>query len=208
MSLESQNSSFVYENQEYGFKIRYPKTWLKEELNQQNEGYATVVVFRSPIKSESEPPSVTIYINDINSKGKSFEDYVTKEIEDVVNDNNLSLIDISDVIIANRHGIKLVDVENQGYKRMVHWISSNGLVFELSYESNQSEYQEHLVDVETMINSFELDSPAVGIEMETKLLEPDKSDNQEDPLVILKIRFAKGEINEEEFKRMRSMLEG
>ena len=123
-----------------------------------------------------------------------------------MNDQNLSLVDLSDVVIANRHGIKLVDVENQGYKRMVHWISSNGQVFELSYESNQSEYQEHLVDVETMINSFELDSPA-AIEMETKLLELEKSDNQEDPLVILKIRFAKGEISEEEFKRMRSMLE-
>ena len=204
MSLESQNSSIVYESQEYGFKIKYPKTWLKEEFNQQNEGYTTVVVFRR--STEREPPSVTIYINDINSKGKSFEDFVTKEIEDVVNDQNLSLVDLSDVVIANRHGIKLVDVENQGYKRMVHWISSNGQVFELSYESNQSEYQEHLVDVETMINSFELDSPA-AIEMETKLLELEKSDNQEDPLVILKIRFAKGEISEEEFKRMRSMLE-
>ena len=177
-------------------------------MNQQNEGYATVVVFRSPIKSGSEPPSVTIYINDINSKGKSFEDFVTKEIEDVVNDQNLSLIDISDVVIANRHGIKLVDVENQGYKRMVYWISSNGQVFELSYESNQSEYQEHLADVETMINSFELDTPVEGINMETNLLEQDKNDNQDNPLMILKRRFAKGEISEEEFKKIRSVLEG
>jgi hypothetical protein len=163
-------------------------------------------VFRRLI--ESEFPSVTIYIDDIKSKGISFEDFVTKEIEDVVNDQNLSLIEISDVVIANRHGIELVDVENQGYKRMVHWISSNGVVFELSYESKQSEYQENLADVQNMVYSFELDSPVEEIKMETKLLESDKIDNQEDSLMILKRRFAKGEISEEEFKRMRSILEG
>jgi hypothetical protein len=176
-------------------------------LNQQNEDYITVVVFRRP--TQNEPSSVTIYIDDIKSKGISFEDYVTKEIEDVVNDQNLTLIDLSEVVIANRLGIKLVDVEYQGYKRMVHWINSNGVVVELSYESNQSEYQQHLVDVESMINSFELDSPVeeIRMEMETRQLESDKSDNQEDPLVILKRRFAKGDISEEEFKRVRTILE-
>lgn len=175
-------------------------------MNEQKEGYLTVVIFRSVADSES--PSVTIYVDYIKSKGISFEDYVTKEINEVVNDQNLSLIEISDVVIANRHGIKLVDAEYHGYKRMVHWMDHNGVVFEISYESSQSEYQEHLADAEFIINSFELDSPVEGIKLETKPLGPDKNDNEDNSLVILKRRFVMGEISEDEFKRMRAILEG
>ena len=206
VSLKSENNFFVYENNDHGFKVRYPQTWYEDELNQENEGYTTIVEFRMLI--ERKPPSFTIYVTDLESLGISFEDFVTKEIEDVINDSNLSLIETSDTVIANRPGIKLVDVENQGYKRMVHWISSKNNIFELSYASEQSKYSEYLSDVDSMINSFELID---GITTVTEGLQTEKIDNQEyqdDPLVILKRRFAKGEINEEEFKRMRSVLEG
>ena len=88
---------------------------------------------------------------------------------------------------------------------MVYWIPFNNTVFELTYSSEQSHYLEYLSLVQEIINSFEfIEATRISIEE----LERKEIDNQEDPLVILKRRFAKGEINEEEYQRMRKIIEG
>jgi uncharacterized membrane protein len=78
-------------------------------------------------------------------------------------------------------------------------------VYEISYSTEQGQYLEHLPIVEQMVNSFQLIKHTNAMSnMESKMT---NSKNEDNPLAILKRRFATGEITEEEYKRMRHILE-
>jgi hypothetical protein len=196
----------VYENREFGFKIKYPQSWIRDEIEQKNEDYTTVVEFRKKI--EGEPPFVTVYVNNLEPDHSSFKDFVIKETLSSQNDPNISILESIDLEIANMPAAKLVDVEyndrHGGYKRMVVWISATNVVYEISYSTDQKRYPEYLPIVEKMLSSFQF--------VETKYTGkgnnyPKSESDDEDPLSILKKRFAKGELKEEEYLRMRKILE-
>jgi hypothetical protein len=66
---------------------------------------------------------VTLYVNYIDSKLTSFEDFVNKEIEESKNDSKTSIIESSNILINNKPAAKLVDSEYEGYKFDIHLMS-------------------------------------------------------------------------------------
>lgn len=198
-----EGDSMTYENDRYGFKMKYPLKWIIDEFYQKSQDYDTIVEFRSLL--ESKPPFVTLYINDIDSKHTSFQDFVDKEIEDRKNDSKMSIIESSTIVVNDKPAVKLVDVESEGYKRMVTWIPSDKAVYEISYSCRQEQYLDYLPIVEEMVNSFQLVQGTIKITDEEA--KSPKSTDVTDPLMILKRRFARGEIGENEYKRMRQILE-
>ena len=202
--MHPKNGSIIYENQRYGFKITYPKTWVRDEFDQKTVDDTMIVEFRMAI--ESKPPFVTIYLNDLDPNHISFKNFVDEEIKDIKNDHNISILEFSDTTVANISSVKLTDVEYEGYKRMITWVPADNRVYSISYSSNQKEFLDHLPVVESMINSFELTN-STGPKISEVSVETDsKKDSNDDSLIILKRRFAKGEITEEEFVRMHSVL--
>ena len=203
-TLRCENNYLVYENHDYGFRIRYPESWYEDELNQDNDGYVTIVEFRRFI--ENKPPFVTIYINEIREKNISVEHYINEGIKELENDPTVTILEKSEKITENNSGTMLVDVDTNGYKRMVFWVPSVDKVYELSYSTIQEQYLENLPVVENMMKSFEV----LEKTMEQAVGKPvlNITTDEPDPLVILKRRFAKGEISEEEYQRMRTIIEG
>ena len=130
--IHPENGFMFYENKQYGFRMKYPQTWIKDEMDQKTEDYSTVVEFCMFI--ENMPPFVTVYINDLSSRHLSFHDFVNREKEEIKNDSGTSIIELSDLVLANNPPVKLVDVEYEGYKRLVFWISFKDIVYEISYE--------------------------------------------------------------------------
>ena len=63
-------------------------------------------------------------------------------------------------------------------------------VYEISYLAKDTEYLKYLSLVEKMINSFEIISSE---KMVVTKLETEQNFSDQDPLVILKRRFARGE---------------
>ena len=199
-STHSNNRSMVYENRKYGFSIRYPKSWIKDEIDHGEQDYITLVEFRLSI--EDKPPFVTLYLTELGSRYDSFESFFDHEKKEVQDDPKYSIIEISDVVVANKPSIKLVDVEYEGYKRMVTFVPENNKIFEISYSSKQEQFKEHLPVVNEIINSFQtIDSTPIPATANIA------TNTKEDPLLILKIRFARGEITEEQYKRMRSIVD-
>jgi len=194
------NGSINYENQKYGFSIKYPKSWIKDELDQREQDYATVVEFRLSI--ENSPPFVTVYINDVEPKHNSFQSFVDDEKKEVQHDPKSSIIEFSNLLVANVPSMRLIDVEEEGYKRMVTWIPSVNRVYEISYSNKQEQFLDHLSVAEDIIHSFKIIDAIVPTNNE----QSQRANSRDDPLLILKIRFAKGEITEEEYERMRSIL--
>lgn len=201
-TLRGENNYLVYENRDYGFRITYPESWYEDELNQDNDGYMTVVEFRRFIENKS--PFVTIYVNAIHEKNISAEHYINEGIKELENDPTVTILENSEKVCGNNSGTMLIDVDTNGYKRMVFWVPFLDKVYELSYSTVQEQYLENLPDVENMFKSLEI------IETIKQQVEKPVANNtldETDPLVILKRRFAKGEINEEDYQRMKHVLQ-
>jgi Short C-terminal domain len=182
--------------------MKYPLKCLIDEFYQKSQDYVTIVEFRTLI--ESKPPFVTLYLNDIDSKHTSFQDFVNKEIEDVKNDSRTSIIESSNALVNDKPAEKLVDVEYDGYKRMVTWRPSDKIVYEISYSCQQGQYLHYLSTVDEMVKSFQISNDRLSLSNESPKTAESKD---EDPLLILKRRFAKGELDEDEYLRMRKLLE-
>lgn len=198
----SEGEFINYENQQYGFRIKYPKIWISDELEQKTQDYTKLVEFRMFI--ENKAPFVTVYITDLKSRNLSFKDFANKEFEEIRNDENMLIEEFSDPVPENKSAAKLVYGDYHGYKRMVTLIPSNGIAFKISYYNEQKMYQESLPLVEKMMDSFEI------LEAKTKIIvdeQEKETTDKEDPLVILKRRFARGEIDENEYERIRKILD-
>ena len=154
---------------------------------------------------ENKSPFVTVYATDVLSNNINLEEFVNSEIETIRNDINMKLSESSSLVINNKSAANLVYVDYNGYKHKVIWISSKYSVFRVSYYAEKEQYLAYIASVMEMVNSFRIDEPSVR--MSTEKLEIQKSVDVDNPLQILKIRFAKGEITEEQFLRMRSILE-
>ena len=203
-SLRSENDFLVYENNDEGFGINYPETWYEDELNHKNEGYKTIVEFRKFI--ENETPFVTIYVNILDGRSTLPSDYVEEGIKELEKDITTTILEQTETVIGNHLARKIIDVDTSGYKRMVVWVPLADKVYELSYSTKQQQYLEDLPVVENMINSFQI-FPQTR-EQSYEKIETRQGAEESDPLVILKIRFAKGEITEEDYQRMKRVLQG
>jgi len=202
-SLISENNVLSYENYEHGFKICYPDSWYEDEINHKRDDYVTVVEFRKTV--EDKPPFVTVYINAPNEKSISAEKYISDGISQLENDASVTILDLTEILIDSNAGTRLVDIDKDGYKRMVYWISSGDKVYEISYYTKKGHYSDDLPAAERIMNSFQFLKKSVqhasnrGATIQS---------SESKPLDILKKRFATGEITEEEYQRMKQILEG
>jgi hypothetical protein len=192
----------IYENYQHGFTISYPRTWVDDELQQKRENYTEIVKIRKFVENKS--PFVTVYVTDIQSSNLDSQALVNREMETVRNDANMSVVESSNLVIDNKPAATLVYVDYNGYKRKVIWIQSNDIVYKISYYVEKGQYLEFLPAVDEMVKSFKVGNPSPNVSTET--LENQKRIDLEHPLKILMTRFAKGEITEEQYKRMRSIL--
>jgi hypothetical protein len=208
--IYAEKGFLIYENEQYGFRMKYPDTWIEDELNEKTEEYVTLVEFRKVI--ENKAPFVTVYVNNLGSKYKSLGDFVDEQIQNIKNDSTTAIVERSNVMINGNQGIKLIDVDKKlawddhdVYKRMTVWIFGTDKVYEISYSTKEAQYNEYLPTAERIIDSFQFMEGTTRIQ--TEWLESPKSKVTEEPLIILKRRFASGEINEEEYSRMLRLLE-
>lgn len=191
-----------YENSQYGFSLRYPRTWVDDELYQMKDSYTEVVKIRKFIENKS--PYVTVYCTEVPSTDLKPEEIVNSEIQAIRNDINMTVSESSSLVIDNKPAANLVFVDYNGYKHKVIWITSNDAVFKISYYAEKGQYLEDLPSVMEVIDSFKMGERSMR--PSPKKLEDQKSVDADNPLTILKIRFAKGEITEEQYERMRKIL--
>ena len=92
------------------------------------------------------------------------------------------------------------------YRELITWTKIDNMVYEIRYLVNKSDYLYYLPMVNHMINSFQIINKVKGNPMEIGSEEEIKTDD-EDPLIILKRRFARGAITQEEYERMRRIIE-
>jgi Short C-terminal domain len=87
---------------------------------------------------------------------------------------------------------------------MVYWLPFNKKVYEIYYNTKKEHYSDDLPTAESIMNSFR-------IVKESAKPSNDKKETtqvaESTPLEILKKRFAMGEITEEDYQRMKRILQ-
>jgi hypothetical protein len=202
----------VYENTLHRIRIEYPSNWIEDETNEENGDFITVTEFRTTIENKS--PFVTLFINKLPKDDISLREFVDKEMDELRKDSrNFSTTEFTSTVLGETPAHKLVYSEDRSindkrdsvYTEMIIWTKIGDKVYEIRYSAKKPDYMRYLPLVDHMINSFKMVRKAEEPTSETEAEQ--KASDTEEPLVILKRRFARGEISEEEYERMRRIIE-
>jgi uncharacterized membrane protein len=128
-----------------------------------------------------------------------------------------STVQFKDTVLGGKPARQLLFFENiakggpdRAYKQMVTWTKVEDKVYEISYSARYGQFMKYLSLVEEMLQSFQLANSSKTV---SNITESSNAHTQQDtptaddPAVILKRRFAIGEITEEEYQRMRKILD-
>ncbi|MDP9304762.1 MAG: SHOCT domain-containing protein [Thermoproteota archaeon] len=136
---------------------------------------------------------------EIDELRKNPQGYIQEEYIDTVLGNNPALkLIYTDARLIN-------DKPDAVYREMIVWTKFGKMIYEVRYLAKKSEYLEHKPLVEHIMNSFQI----IDEGSESKIEKERTIDtvNNEDPVLILKRRFARGEITETDYQRMKRILE-
>jgi hypothetical protein len=203
----------VYENLTHGIRMRYPSHWIEFDTNEREKDFFSVIQFRTTIENKS--PFVTLFINTLSNDDMSLREFVDKEMDELKNDfQDYIQEELTNTVVGDSPAFKLVYSDEKSiiknsrdiFKELIIWTKNENKVYEIRYLAKQPDYLSYLPVVENMINSFQI----IG-QVDDKTIDKDtqniKKTDDEVPLVILKRRFARGEITEEEYTRMRRLIE-
>jgi hypothetical protein len=152
----------IYENSEYGFKIRYPADWNAEKGVglYPNSRYIDVVRF-SPSDSEYESVAVILDPDRVTTIPDLLRDS-TNEYYNHDTLKNAKVIESStDSILAGNQAYELVFTASDNiteYKNKEVGTSVGGKAYYISYFSDPANYDKYLPLAERMFDSFELTS--------------------------------------------------
>ena len=218
----SSGDFFTYTNNKYGIRMRYPFHWIKDELweNSVDNDYVTLVEFREVIKEEH--PFVTLFINLLGDNNISVKEFIDKEVKmSSLESIDTNTIQLTETQIGGNPAHQMFYMEAKKAERpediikyMVIWTKTDDKIYEITYCAESYRFTKYLPLVEKMLQSFEfiksgdMTTENADQEQQTSSTEEQRIGDLEDPLLILKRRFALGEITEQEYQRMRKILEG
>lgn len=202
----------VYENTKYRIRMHHPFQWIEDETNERQGDFTAVTEFRTVIENKS--PYITVFVSAPQSEDISLREFADKEIDELrKNPQGYIQEEYIDTVLGNNPALKLIytdarsinDKPDAVYREMIVWTKFGKMIYEVRYLAKKSEYLEHKPLVEHIMNSFQI----IDEGSESKIEKERTIDtvNNEDPVLILKRRFARGEITETDYQRMKRILE-
>ncbi|OBQ10015.1 serine/threonine-protein kinase [Anabaena sp. AL09] len=148
----------VYENSQYGIKVRYPKTWERQDL--ENPITAEVVTFISPKQSDKDnfQEKVTISVDKFSGRLDDWQKSSIQEINNTV--SGAKIVDKSVTNLANKEASKLVFTGKNGkdiLKNMQVVTLKGDQAYTITYTAKIDNYDQFLETADKMINSLEID---------------------------------------------------
>lgn len=203
----------VYENLTHGVRMEYPSDWIEYDTNEREKDFISVTQFRPTIENKS--PFVTLFINKLSNGDMSLREFVEKEIGELKKDfRDYIQEEFANTVVGDSPAFKLVYSDEKSiiknsrdiFKELIIWTKIENKVYEIRYLAKQSDYFNYLPVVDGMINSFQIIRQATG-DSKNKSIEKLIKTDVEDPLIILKRRFARGEITQEQYEKMKRIIE-
>jgi hypothetical protein len=143
-------------------------------------------------------------------------EFVDKEMSELENDSSGYIQEeFTNTVVGDNPAFKLVysdeksiiDNSESVYTELITWTKIDNKVYEKRYLVKKPDYLNYLSLVKHMIDSFQIINEVNEKPLEIDSKQEIRETDGEDPLVILKRRFARGEITQEEYERMRRIIE-
>ncbi|WP_071189917.1 serine/threonine-protein kinase [Trichormus sp. NMC-1] len=147
----------LYENSQYGIKVKYPKTWERQDLD--NPILAEVVTFISPKQSDADKfqENVTISVDQFSG---TLEDLQESNIKEIINTLvGSKIIDKGKTTLANKPASQLIFTGKSGndnLKNMQVVILKGEQAYTITYTAKIDDYDEFVETAEKMIKSVEI----------------------------------------------------
>ncbi|MCE2721298.1 MAG: protein kinase domain-containing protein [Dolichospermum sp.] len=147
----------VYENSQYGIKIKYPKTWERQDL--ENPITAEVVTFISPKQSDTDnfQEKVTISVDKFSGRLDDLQKSSIQEINNTV--SGAKILDKSVTTLANKEASQLVFTGKNGQdilKNMQVVTLKGDKAYTITYTAKIDDYDQFVETADKMINSLEI----------------------------------------------------
>ena len=146
-----------YENSQYGIKIKYPKTWERQDL--ENPITAEIVTFISPKQSDKDnfQEKVTISVDKFSGTLDDLQKSSIQEINNTVSGANI--VDKSVTTLANKEASQLVFTGKNGQdilKNMQFVTLRGDQAYTITYTAKIDDYDQFVETAEMMIKSLEI----------------------------------------------------
>jgi serine/threonine-protein kinase len=154
-----QSEQFItYENKDYHLVLKYPETWVKQDIEDPITG--EIVAFASPTEGVSDlfQEKIIITIEDLAKNTRTLEDYQEEIIDKLGRSPDLTIEKERRVKLANKPAYKIVysrQDEQIDLQQMEVFTIRNDRVYVLTYIAERAKYSKFLKTAERIINSFE-----------------------------------------------------
>jgi serine/threonine-protein kinase len=147
----------IYENFQYWIKVKYPKTWERQDL--ENPITAEVVTFISPKQSDTDnfQEKVTISVDKFSGTLDDLQKSSIQEINNTV--SGAKIVDKSVKNLANKEASQVVFTGKNGkdiLKNMQVVTLKGDQAYTITYTAKIDDYDQFVETAETMINSLEI----------------------------------------------------
>jgi len=152
-SAKTTPSDFLmYENSDYGVKIKYPSDWEQKETED------LIIAFVSPKTdvSDAVQENLGLTMNDLAGQGLTLQKYNEIAIEQLKQTfSDIKIIESGSTVLSNNPAHKVVFTASN-LKFMQAWTIKNDLAYIWSFVSTESSYSDYLGTIQTMLDSFEI----------------------------------------------------
>jgi len=145
----------VYENSQYGIKVKYPKTWEREDL--ENPMTGEVVTFLSPKQSEADnfQEKVTTRVYKFSGTLDELKKSAIEEIRNTL--PGVKTVDKGKITIANKTGNQLIYTDEKGGLKNMQFLTLKGdKAYTIIYTAKIDDYDQFVETAEMIIKSMEI----------------------------------------------------
>lgn len=147
-----------YENNLYGFSLRYPATWSYKE-NQDGAAAIFMTPNENPLDTFRE--NVNIVIQDIPRQSPTLREYTKRAIFQlqVVFGQGLIILESKPAIIDGRAAHRFVflsRIDNVDFRTMCMWTLAEGKAYQITYTALNAQYDKYIGQVKRLVRSFKI----------------------------------------------------
>ncbi len=148
---DEEENYLTYKNEKWGFEIKYPEDWEKEEEDYSYDEFT--VFFISPFEDEDDENRENLLVYASTAEPDDFDELMTDLIADL--SESTTLLDYEKLMVSGHPGYKASYIYDE-IQYLHYFVNAGDTWYQILYVALESTYSKYVDQVETMINSLEI----------------------------------------------------
>jgi PsbP-like protein len=170
----TRNNFTTYEDPAHKIKIEYPSNWTKKN----NLTSDNIVAFRPPPDTYGKyaGTGLGVYVHKLHVANISLEDYSNEQL-DYLKNQSFTISKSDNTTLAHHPGTNVTYRNDLGLQALMVWTIMDDKAYVIVYLAEKGKYNHYLSSIQTMIDSFEIQSNSVAHQLSDKAIEAYVCDN-------------------------------